>query len=159
MRDVLPAKVSADATKGAPSLRPRPERTPQALCENLQRWHQHRQEEAQQHRPESVRSRCATCARQDVRNSPHHWSQSWEHPSPCGKKWLLKNPLGTPQNSFAAVSKQAQVISPTACRAFFSARTTPQPSQNLVEPRWNPGGTLVEPYLRAAPNHPGAYLG
>ena len=23
----------------------------------------------------------------------------------------------------------------------------------------NPGGTLVEPYLRAAPDHPGAYLG
>ena len=25
--------------------------------------------------------------------------------------------------------------------------------------RWNPGGTLAEPYLRAAPDHPGAYLG
>ena len=38
-------------------------------------------------------------------------------------------------------------------------RSTPQPSQNLVEPWWNPAGTLVEPYLRAAPDHPGAYLG
>ena len=41
--------------------------------------------------------------------------------------------------------KKAQVISPTECGALFSARTTPQPSQNLVEPWWNPGGTLVEP--------------
>ena len=24
---------------------------------------------------------------------------------------------------------------------------------------WNPGGTLVDPYLRAAPDNPGAYLG
>ena len=32
-------------------------------------------------------------------------------------------------------------------------------SQNLVETSWNPGGTLVEPYLKAAPDHPGAYLG
>ena len=29
----------------------------------------------------------------------------------------------------------------------------------LVEFSWNPGGTLVEPYLRATPDHPGAYLG
>ena len=28
------------------------------------------------------------------------------------------------------------------------ARTTPQPSQNLVEPWWNHRGTLVEPYLK-----------
>ena len=64
--------------------------------------------------------------------------------------------------------QEAQAISPTA--ALFSARTTPQPSQNpvepswnaggtLVEPSWNPRGTLVEPCLRAAPDHPGAYLG
>ena len=33
-----------------------------------------------------------------------------------------------------------------ACGALFSARTTPQPSQNLVEPWWNPGATLVEPW-------------
>ena len=38
-------------------------------------------------------------------------------------------------------------------------RTTPQPLQNLVELWWNPRGTLVEPYLRAALDHPGAYLG
>ena len=45
------------------------------------------------------------------------------------------------------------MISPTACGARFSARTTPQPSQNLAEPRgtlvepwWNPGGPLVEPW-------------
>ena len=34
------------------------------------------------------------------------------------------------------------MTSPTACGALFSARTT---SQNLVEPWWNVGGTLVEP--------------
>ena len=42
---------------------------------------------------------------------------------------------------------QAQVISPTACGALFSARTTPQPgrtSWNLVEPSWNPDGTLPQ---------------
>ena len=38
------------------------------------------------------------------------------------------------------------MISPTACGAFFRTRTTPQPSQNLVEPWWNPGGILVEPW-------------
>ena len=37
------------------------------------------------------------------------------------------------------------MIPPTARGALFSARATPQPSQNLVEPWWNPGGTLVEP--------------
>ena len=46
------------------------------------------------------------------------------------------------------------MISPTACGALSSARTTPQPSQNLVEPSWNLtfvepswnlGGTFVEP--------------
>ena len=47
-------------------------------------------------------------------------------------------------------TEQAQVISPTACSALFSARTTPQPSQNLVErgtlvePWWNPGGALPQ---------------
>ena len=39
-----------------------------------------------------------------------------------------------------------KVVSPTACGALFSARTTPQPSQIRVEPSWNPGGTLVEPW-------------
>ena len=38
------------------------------------------------------------------------------------------------------------MISPTECGSLFSARTTPQPSQNLVEPSWNPRGTLVEPW-------------
>ena len=33
---------------------------------------------------------------------------------------------------------------PTACSALFSARTTPQPSQNLVQPSKNPGKTLLE---------------
>ena len=42
-------------------------------------------------------------------------------------------------------TKQTQVISLTACRALFSARTTPQPSQNLVEPWRNFGGNLMEP--------------
>ena len=37
------------------------------------------------------------------------------------------------------------MTAPTACCALFSARTTPKP-QNLVEPSWNPGGTLVEPW-------------
>ena len=36
------------------------------------------------------------------------------------------------------------MISPAACGALFSARTTPQPSQNFVEPRWNPRGTLPQ---------------
>ena len=49
---------------------------------------------------------------------------------------------------------EAQVTSPTACGALFSACTTPQPSQNLAEPWCNLGGTLVEPYLRAVPDHP-----
>ena len=65
--------------------------------------------------------------------------------------------------SAANIQKEAQVISPTACGALFSDRTTPQSSWNpggsLVEAWWNPGGTLVEPYLRAAPDHPEAYLG
>ena len=39
--------------------------------------------------------------------------------------------------------KKAQVISGAL---ILSARTTSQPSQNLVEPSWNPGGTLVEPW-------------
>ena len=49
---------------------------------------------------------------------------------------------------------EAQVISPTACGALFSARTTPQPSQNLMEPSWNPGGTLVEPWWNLTSRHP-----
>ena len=55
----------------------------------------------------------------------------------------------------------AEVISPAACGALFSACTTHfaalaswNPGGTLVEPWWNPGGTLVEPYLRAAPDHP-----
>ena len=47
-------------------------------------------------------------------------------------------------------TKYAQAISPTA------------PSHNpprTLEPWWNHGETLVEPYLRAAPDYPGAYLG
>ena len=40
--------------------------------------------------------------------------------------------------------KTTQVISPKACGALFSARTTPQPSQNLVEPWCNPRGTLPQ---------------
>ena len=59
-------------------------------------------------------------------------------------------PCGFPFNT-QPTKKKAQVISPTACGALFSARTTLQPSQNLVEPSWNPGGTLVEPHLRAGP--------
>ena len=35
---------------------------------------------------------------------------------------------------------------------LFSARTTPQPSQNLVEPWWNPRGTL--PQGRPGPETP-----
>ena len=48
--------------------------------------------------------------------------------------------------------------SPTACGALFSARATPQPSQNprgtLVEPWWNCGGTLVEPSWINTPPEP-----
>ena len=53
------------------------------------------------------------------------------------------------------------------------ARTLVEPFAALVEPLWSlpqttpdhpaalaePGGTLMEPYFRAAPDHPGAYLG
>ena len=46
------------------------------------------------------------------------------------------------------------MISPTACGALFSARTTPRPSQNLVEPSWNGGGTLVEPSWNLTPGPP-----
>ena len=50
---------------------------------------------------------------------------------------------------------------------YFWCSHTPQPLQNLVEPSWNPRGTLtlgrtlveVEPDLRAAPDYPGAYWG
>ena len=57
-------------------------------------------------------------------------------------------------------SMQAQVISPTACYMVLlfvlaPPRSPRGTSRNLVEPWWNPGGTLVEPYLRAAPDHPG----
>ena len=62
--------------------------------------------------------------------------------------------LGTPPKK---KRKEAQVICPTACGAVFSARTTPQ--QNLVEPSWNPGGTLVKPDLRAPPRPPRSLLG
>ena len=68
---------------------------------------------------------------------------------------------GSPKNpraAFRGCDPEAQVISP-ACGAVFSARSSSQPLQNLVEPWWNPRATLVEPYLRAAPDHPGAYLG
>ena len=51
--------------------------------------------------------------------------------------------------------KKAQVISPTACGALFSTRTTPQPSQNLVEPSWNltsgPPRTTPEPIWAETP--------
>ena len=43
--------------------------------------------------------------------------------------------------------KKAQVISPTARGALFSARTTPQPAEprgTLAEPWWNPCGTLPQ---------------
>ena len=40
--------------------------------------------------------------------------------------------------------QQAQVIFPTACGALFSARTTSQPSQNLVKAWWNPRGTVPQ---------------
>ena len=40
--------------------------------------------------------------------------------------------------------QSAQVTSP-ACGALVSARTTPLPAQNLVEPSRNPGGTLPHP--------------
>ena len=36
------------------------------------------------------------------------------------------------------------MTSPTACGALFSARTTPQPSQNLAEPSRNPGKTFPQ---------------
>ena len=48
-----------------------------------------------------------------------------------------------------------QVISPTARRALFCSRTTPQPRGTLVEPWWNPRGTLSQ----GRPGALGAYLG
>ena len=41
---------------------------------------------------------------------------------------------------------------------LFSART-PQASQNLVEPWWNPGGTLVEPSPQGRPEPPRSLSG
>ena len=48
----------------------------------------------------------------------------------------------------------------------FFARTTPQPSQNLVEPWWNPRGTLVGPWWnprgtlpQGRPGHPRSLSG
>ena len=65
------------------------------------------------------------------------------------KNKRTRKPEPTSRNQIAMLSgnliyrkpkkKQAQVLSPTACGALFSARTTPQPL-------WNPGGTLVEPW-------------
>ena len=52
-----------------------------------------------------------------------------------------ENTKPTPPPPPAPQQKQAQVISPTA-RGVLVARTTPQPSKNLVEPLWNPSGTL-----------------
>ena len=49
-------------------------------------------------------------------------------------------------------NKLVEVISPTACCALFSARTTPQPSQNLAD------RTFVEPWnLTSAAPDPGAW--
>ena len=47
------------------------------------------------------------------------------------------------------------MISPTACGALFSARTTPQPWQNLVESWWSPGGTLADPRGTLPQGRPG----
>ena len=43
------------------------------------------------------------------------------------------------------------------CAGGSPCRTSLNPGGTLVEPWWDP--CLVEPYLRAAPDHPGAYLG
>ena len=78
--------------------------------------------------------------------------------------WVI--PMTTQTHGFPCYHKKAQVTSPAACCAF-SAPTTPQPSQNLVEPWWNPprgilvepwsnpaGGTLVEPSWNLTPGSP-----
>ena len=51
------------------------------------------------------------------------------------------------------------MISPTDCGALCSARTTPQPSQSLVEPLWNPGEPWWNPRGTLPQDRPGAYLG
>ena len=85
--------------------------------------------------------------------------------------WTLESEMSQPYNMLFlktrgpefllfSLSKGPKISSgdiPNSMRCS-SARKTPQPSQNLVEPWWN-CGTLAEPYLRAAPDHPGAYLG
>ena len=67
----------------------------------------------------------------------------------CDSKQQLTLQSGLVNRTVAATKQIAQVISPTACGALFSARTTPQPSQwnprgTLVEPWWNPRGTLPQ---------------
>ena len=71
-----------------------------------------------------------------MRLLPLNWKS---YPWPLG---AFKGMLITPPPK----KNKAQVISPTACGALFSACTTPQPSENLVEPLWSPDGTLVEPW-------------
>ena len=77
-----------------------------------------------------------------------------DSPKPPGSKSSGSNPVNEEKQTrqgthcfhlVEAEKVKAQVISPTACGALCSARTTPQPSQNLVEPWWNPAGNLVEP--------------
>ena len=58
-------------------------------------------------------------------------------PPPKQKKKKKRKQNKTSKQTSPPKTKEAQVISPTACGALFSARTTPQPSQNLVEPSWN----------------------
>ena len=63
----------------------------------------------------------------------------------AGELQEVETNAGQGKDHLYRMNKLGEVISPTACGAFFSARTTPQPSQNRVEPWWNPRGILVEP--------------
>ena len=61
------------------------------------------------------------------------------------------------------MAKETLTRSVPRCLGLGGGWFARNPGGTLVEPWWNPGGTLVEPivepYLRAAPDYPGACLG
>ena len=63
------------------------------------------------------------------------------------------------QTTPTSPSENKLMCHPQQHAVLFLVIAPRQPSPNLVEPWWNLGGTLVEPYLRAAADHPEAYLG
>ena len=74
------------------------------------------------------------------------------------KPWW--NPGGTaPDHPAALAEPGGTLVEPWWNPGGTRPAALAEPGGTLVEPWWNPGGTLVEPHLRAAPDHPGAYLG